>query len=556
MTGRSSSLFVSPKPASYFGGDNNADGADSEDDLYAAQASLQRIFLPNDPPFDERDVTAGSSRANDVTPVQQVPRVAGGRNPTGKRVSIELDAEDEFIFDLKRRGFKDREIAQRLADEGFTAYKPQSVGARYARINRKVQERNEELLDLELIDWHEGEDDLLLKAYDIADERLLAELQKVREKRFTYVADALNSSLDKPRFSTKACKDRYEAILNGTARPPPELDGDPEARKAEQNAKLAQYQELQTAQAKRLAGEAAYASTQNKTGQDRQTAGQRRDDLTATTEAKKQYEQQERARKASYKEQLSNLKKQNIAEYKAEEARKAQEKKREAEVLEQLRRIARQRARDQGEAAAMADGNNKRASLGPSSRPGISQSPMPGAQAARASSNVGGAQGTELIRRAGTPASNHQLVPFGGLPGVQFGQFASGDASNNDPRDIMHKTELLNLITERGMSRNRDKECKEVLARRLRDSDSSMPIAVIQQMLRKRNLPAQGTRNELLIRLVESDAMSSRLFRPKHMAIFNRARLAAGIFSASAGVKRSMGPATMAPPSAKRQRLE
>lgn len=58
---------------------------------------------------------------------------------------------------MKRRGFKDREIAQRLADEGFTAYKPQSVGARYARINRKVQERNEKLLDLELIDWHEGE---------------------------------------------------------------------------------------------------------------------------------------------------------------------------------------------------------------------------------------------------------------------------------------------------------------------------------------------------------------------------------------------------------------
>jgi len=384
----------------------------------------------------------------------------------------------------------------------------------------------------------------------------LAELQKVREKRFAYVADALNSSLEQPRFSTKACKDRYESLLNGTARPPPELDDDPEARKAEQDAKLAQYREQQAAQAKRLPEEAANASAQSKTGQERHSAGQRKAERTAAAEAKRQHEQQEKARKAHHKEQLNNLKKKNIAEYKAEEARKVQEKKRENEVLEQLRRIAREKARNQGESAAMANGNNRRASLGQGNNAGMSKSPMPGRQIARASSYVGGAQGMDMVRRHGTPVANHQIVPFGGLPGVQFGQFASGDASSNDPREIMHKNELLNLITERGMSRNRDKEVKEVLARRLRDSDASMPIAVIQQMLRKRNLPAQGTRNELVIRLVESDAMSSRLFRPRHMAIFNRARLAAGIFAGPAGGKRTMGPPTMAPPAAKRQRLE
>ena len=88
---------------------------------------------------------------------QNVPRVPGGRNPTGKAISHELDAEDQLIFDMKRQGFKDHEIAQRLTDEGLTSYKPQSVAARYKRINRKIQARNENLLDRELIDWEQGE---------------------------------------------------------------------------------------------------------------------------------------------------------------------------------------------------------------------------------------------------------------------------------------------------------------------------------------------------------------------------------------------------------------
>ena len=477
---------------------------------------------------------------------------------------------------MKSQGFKDHEISKRLTNEGLTAYKPQSVAARYKRINRKIQERNEELLDRQLIDWEEGEvqglqnnyvsfsltipqDNLLLKAYDVADSRLMRELQKLREKRFIFVADAINATLEHPRFSTKACKDRYEALLNGTARPPPELDDDPEARKAEHAIKLAEYQEHQATERKRAAEEAARASAQTATYINRQAAGQRKADRVAEVVAKRQVEKEEQAAKASLREETSRQRKQNIEEYDAEQTRLALKRKMEDKVLEALRKAQREKARDQGESAAIAHGQDRRAAIGQGYQTAVSRPPIPDYQMANAFPSTGGSQSSAMVsRHDGTPmpAANTMMVPFDGLPGVQFGQYASSDASNNDPREVMHKSELLHLITERGMSRNRDKECKEVLARRIRESDLSLPIPIIQQMLRKRNLPAQGSRPELLIRLAESDAMSSRLFRPRHLAIFNRARVAAGIFSTPARGKRNMGPSSMAPPPAKRQHLD
>jgi len=58
---------------------------------------------------------------------------------------------------MKRQGYRDEDIVTRLVDQGFTEYKPPSISSRYSRICRKMQERNEELLDEELTDWHDGE---------------------------------------------------------------------------------------------------------------------------------------------------------------------------------------------------------------------------------------------------------------------------------------------------------------------------------------------------------------------------------------------------------------
>jgi len=72
-------------------------------------------------------------------------------------VAKDLDGEDQIIFDMKRQGYKDDAIVAHLIKQGLTQYKPASITARYARIKKKMQESNEELLDAELTDWHEGE---------------------------------------------------------------------------------------------------------------------------------------------------------------------------------------------------------------------------------------------------------------------------------------------------------------------------------------------------------------------------------------------------------------
>jgi len=72
-------------------------------------------------------------------------------------VSDQLDVEDQIIFDMKRQGYRDPDIVKRLEDEGLTSYKQTSISSRYVRIKKKMQEKNEELLDEELTDWHEGE---------------------------------------------------------------------------------------------------------------------------------------------------------------------------------------------------------------------------------------------------------------------------------------------------------------------------------------------------------------------------------------------------------------
>lgn len=62
------------------------------------------------------------------------------------------------------------------------------------------------------------------------------EIERVRAWRFRKVSEYMRK-LDKGAlFSAKACKERYCAIMEGTARIPTEIDDDPDARRAEMEA--------------------------------------------------------------------------------------------------------------------------------------------------------------------------------------------------------------------------------------------------------------------------------------------------------------------------------
>lgn len=81
----------------------------------------------------------------------------GGRPALAKKVVADMDSDDELIVQMKQTKHTEKEISDRLKAEGRTVYHSKTIGTRWARLKRVLQERNDELLDAELTDWHEGD---------------------------------------------------------------------------------------------------------------------------------------------------------------------------------------------------------------------------------------------------------------------------------------------------------------------------------------------------------------------------------------------------------------
>ena len=62
-----------------------------------------------------------------------------------KRVSHELDSDDELMMDMREKGFSDRQIADKLASDGRVRYDQKSISTRIMRI-RLAQAENVEFL--------------------------------------------------------------------------------------------------------------------------------------------------------------------------------------------------------------------------------------------------------------------------------------------------------------------------------------------------------------------------------------------------------------------------
>ncbi|KAL2355220.1 hypothetical protein BJ546DRAFT_678311 [Cryomyces antarcticus] len=186
-------------------------------------------------------------------------KVKGGRAAVPKKVVADMDTDDEIIVTMKQNRCVDAEIAERLINEGRTRYDVKTIASRWQRLRRVLAERQDELLDDDLTDWHMGEDDALEQAYKDADDMLNVELAKVYDRRWRFVAMYLRRKISTSKYSARACKERFEALQNGTARCPPELDENPEARRAERDAKLAERQRVKE-EAARVKAEAAEAA--------------------------------------------------------------------------------------------------------------------------------------------------------------------------------------------------------------------------------------------------------------------------------------------------------
>jgi hypothetical protein len=84
-------------------------------------------------------------------------RVPGGKAAGPKPIKANYDADDARIVDLKQQGYSDEYVARRLAEEGRIRYVARTIGSRWLRIRKALEAKEEEILEDEMSDWHEGE---------------------------------------------------------------------------------------------------------------------------------------------------------------------------------------------------------------------------------------------------------------------------------------------------------------------------------------------------------------------------------------------------------------
>lgn len=98
----------------------------------------------------------GSHRRNRFTDLSNV-KVAGGKAAGPKPIKANYDADDARIVDLKQQGYTDEYVADKLAQEGRIRYHARTVGSRWLRIRKALEAKEEEILEDNLSDWHDGE---------------------------------------------------------------------------------------------------------------------------------------------------------------------------------------------------------------------------------------------------------------------------------------------------------------------------------------------------------------------------------------------------------------
>jgi hypothetical protein len=209
--------------------------------------------------FDEGDALILKEDRNLLIPTasSRVPGTFGRRNREKgstlpayrKKVSHELDSDDGIMMDTREKGYSDRQIADKLVKEGIR-YDQKSIATRITRIRIAQAEHVDYLLQEGYKEWRledvsppyppslvyvteVNQDELLMQAYDLADIEIRYEMERLRAWRFKKVSEHIRRLNKEALFSAKACRDRYAALVNGTAIIPTDQDDNPDARRLE-----------------------------------------------------------------------------------------------------------------------------------------------------------------------------------------------------------------------------------------------------------------------------------------------------------------------------------
>ncbi|KAH7078003.1 hypothetical protein BKA63DRAFT_467568 [Paraphoma chrysanthemicola] len=291
----------------------------------ALQRSTLRTKADNGDPFilDEDTVLV-------TKPSSRVPGTFGRRDRKKgetlpayhKRVSHELDSDDELMMNMREKGFSDRQIADKLAKDGRVRYDQKSISTRIMRIRLAQADNVDFLLREGYKEWEFEDDSLLMQAYALADIEINYEIERMRAWRFRKVSEYMRRLHKDALFSATACRERYNALSDGTARIPTDLDDDPDARRFE----LETYRETrEQARNKEQAEKDTKEAIQRKTKDEARTRNAQKSEEIAY---KRQQKEEEKAQRAMHRAAAAQVRSQRAKEHATARAqRNAQIKK-------------------------------------------------------------------------------------------------------------------------------------------------------------------------------------------------------------------------------------
>ena len=70
------------------------------------------------------------------------------------------------------------------------------------------------------------------------DDKFAVEVQRLMDRKWKAISDQLAERLQKKKFTSRSCRERFEGLIDGTAELPFEIDPDKEARKARRDARI------------------------------------------------------------------------------------------------------------------------------------------------------------------------------------------------------------------------------------------------------------------------------------------------------------------------------
>jgi hypothetical protein len=376
-----------------------------------------------------------------------------------------------------------------------------------------------------LTSTNQYQDESLEQAVKEIDAKIEKEITKLHDKKWLQVATHVADLIQKKKYTQRLCRERYEALMDGTALTPIELDSDQEGRTELRITRITTN--------KRLREEAAAA--QEAEEQQRAAARQAKKEARAANVVVRITKAQQ---KKIDEEKINNMRKQSLAARKAQKAimaawvsymkvdlrwatRKQNMERRVTNKLLGLPlnyRASRHNRADENEVEAVAtihipdDEDFETLNITEDEEGGIVDNASTVAPSSRACSVDGDDNPAphKKQRTSCTPPSTAR-DPKSASPKQHL---APGDATVTEetrisPRSVMTLAELDVVLASRDLPRASDSETHEQVVARLCEEDTMSTQQALRVALRASGLSASGKKVALIERLQIYDASRS-----------------------------------------------